>query len=131
VVERRWKVGGLALALASFGCRQSGVECTPPPPTLVCPEAGAPSFEGDVLPIFKNICNNCHAPGQVEANKPLTNYQQIYGRRGAVFTQVFENCYMPPSIATVKLTDDERQMLLDWYACGTPDSPAVDASTGD
>ncbi len=135
---RRLSAGALAAAaLASSGCRSSQVACTPPPAVLTCPEAGSPSFAGDVLPnVFIPICDNCHAPGQVEAGIPLTNYQQIYGpttgpSQGSeakeIFNQVFESCLMPPSDAPVPLDEARRQTLLDWFACGAQDSPAADA----
>jgi len=127
-------LGTLPLTLS--GCRRSGVECVPPPANLVCPEAGAPSFADDVYPnVFLPVCESCHAPGQTEATTPLTSYAQIYGTDGTeareIFNQVFESCLMPPSNATLLLTDAQRQTLLDWFACGAPDSPSVDASTGD
>jgi len=124
------------LALSAAGCKKSGVDCVPPPANLVCPEAGAPSFAGDVYPnVFVPVCNNCHAPGGAEANRPLTSYQLIYGTNGtearSIFNQVFESCLMPPGNAPEPLTDTERQTLLDWFACGAlDDSPSVDASAG-
>ncbi|HVZ89257.1 MAG TPA: hypothetical protein VHG72_19980 [Polyangia bacterium] len=132
----------VTLAAASLGCRKSGVDCTPPPASLTCPEAGSPSFAGEVFPsVFVPVCDNCHAPGQIEASIPLTNYQQIYGSTTGssagseakeIFNQVFESCLMPPSNAPVLLDDDQRQILLDWFACGAPDSPpAGDAGGGD
>jgi uncharacterized membrane protein len=133
-------VGALALAafaLAVLGCKKSEIECTPPPSNLVCPEAGAPSFAGDVYPnVFVPVCANCHAPGGQEATMPFTSYAQIYGTNGNVareiFNQVFESCLMPPSNAPAPLTDDQRQTLLDWFACGAPDdSPPVDAAVKD
>jgi hypothetical protein len=139
--QRLALAGVFALTIASFGCRKSGVDCTPPPAVLTCPEAGAPSFAGDVFPnVFGPVCDNCHAPGQIEASIPLTSYQQIYGpTSGAsagseareIFNQVFESCLMPPSDAPVPLGDDQRQTLLDWFACGALDSPAPDAGTHD
>jgi hypothetical protein len=38
---------------------------------------------------------------------------------------------MPSSNAPVPLDDDQRQLLLDWFACGVPDSSAADAGAGD
>jgi len=106
-----------------------------PPPEAACPDGGGPSFTGDVLPIFKNVCANCHAPGETEASMPLTTYQQIYGPGGnearEINNQVFESCLMPPSNAPVLLSDDQRQTLLVWLACGALDNPAVDAAVGD
>ena len=98
-----------------------------------CPDGGGPSFVGDVLPIFKAVCENCHAPDASQPQTPLlTNYQQIYGpvEAGEIVTRVFDDCSMPmpPATATVHLGGDERQTLLVWLTCGAPDSPAVDAS---
>jgi hypothetical protein len=135
----------LALAGAS-GCKQSGagVACDPPVnPT--CPGV-APSFANDVYPnVVRPFCAvPCHSSTGVEFSMPLTSYQQIYGQSGQeageIFTQVFENCLMPPSNAPAQLTDGDgdagagdagdanagdanaRQTLLDWLVCGAPDN---------
>jgi hypothetical protein len=129
--------GVLALAVASLGCRKSGVECIPPP-VVACPDGGGPSFEGDVFPVFQQVCDNCHASDAPEAQRQtpfLTTYQQIYGPKGsevgAINFQVFDNCSMPPATAPVALSDDQRQTLLLWLACGALDAPAVDAGAAD
>ena len=134
-------VGVLALALAGLtltesGCKKSGVDCMPPPANPVCPDGGAPSFADVYQTVFVPVCDNCHAPGGMEAVMPLTSYAQIYGSNGTeareIFNQVFESCLMPPSNAPEPLTEDERQTLLDWFACGAlDDSPSVDAAAGD
>ncbi|HEY3835110.1 MAG TPA: hypothetical protein VGL72_00995 [Bryobacteraceae bacterium] len=134
----RWKAGALALALTSFGCSKSAVESGPdsgieciPLPVTTCPDGGGPSFEGAVFPkVFGPVCDNCHAPGQQEANMPLISYQQIYSYGYEILSQV-DSCMMPPNNAPVQLSDDQRQMLSTWYACGAPDSPARDAGTSD
>ncbi|HXJ19037.1 MAG TPA: hypothetical protein VMT03_02305 [Polyangia bacterium] len=136
---RRLPIAALfSLATAAApGCHGTSVPCTPPPAVLSCPDAGGPSFAGDVFPnVFVPVCDNCHAPGQVEASIPLTSYQQIYGpasgpNQGSeakeIFNQVFESCLMPPGDAPVPLDEERRQTLLDWFACGVQDSPAADA----
>ena len=98
---------------------------------VTCPDGGGPSFTGDVLPIFKNVCANCHAPGETEASIPLTTYPQIQVWVGELNNQVFLSCLMPPPNAPVPLSDDQRQTLLVWLTCGALDTPAVDASTAD
>jgi hypothetical protein len=131
-----------ALALAGLSaCKQSGqgVVCDPPVnPT--CPGV-APSFANDVNPnVFKPFCAMpCHSPGGTEFSMPLLTYQQIYGQNGQeageIFTQVFEDCLMPPSNAPAQLTDGDgdgglgdaeaanaRQTLLDWLTCGAPNN---------
>lgn len=141
IVRSLAAAGVLALA-AAIGCQKSStVDCTPPPAQLVCPEAGAPSFSNDVLPnVFVPVCQNCHAPGQEEAAMPLTNYQQIFGPTSGpnmgseareIFNQVFLSCLMPPSNAPAPLDADQRQTLLDWYACGNPDDAPSDGGPGD
>jgi hypothetical protein len=134
--EARALVLGLVvpwIALTPLACKKSAASsCTTPPPVdPACPEAGAPSFTSDVLPIFNTICVNCHRPGGQESKTLLTNYAQIHGDAQEVFNQVFLSCAMPPpGDASPPLTDDERQTLLDWLACGAPDdSPAKDAGT--
>jgi hypothetical protein len=129
-----------AFALAPLGCQKSGVECVPPP-VVACPDGGGPSFEHDVLPIFKNVCDNCHAPDAPAPQTPLlTNYQQIYGPTSgpsmgsevsAINAQVFDSCAMPPANAPVPLIGDQRETLLLWLACGALDTPAVDAGAAD
>jgi hypothetical protein len=91
-------VGALAvaaLALTVSSCKKSGVECTPPPSNLTCPEAGAPSFSDVYQTVFQPVCNNCHAPDGSEAVMPLTTYAQIYGTNGMeaqrIFSQVFNS----------------------------------------
>jgi hypothetical protein len=123
---------GLISVLA--GCKESspGVACMPPQnPTC---SGAAPSFSADVNPnVFMAFCVTCHSPSGVEPSMPLTTYQQIYGVNGQeateIFTQVFENCMMPPSNAPAPLTDGDggdalgaRQTLLDWLVCGAPNN---------
>jgi hypothetical protein len=116
-----------------------------PPPVVACPAGGGPSFDTDVLPIFQQVCDNCHSPDAPKQDRQipyLTNYQEIYGpatgpsagqEARAINTQVFYNCAMPmpPANAPVPLSEDRRQTLLVWLACGALDSPIVDAGVAD
>jgi hypothetical protein len=131
-----------ALALDGFsGCKSSGegVACDPPVnPT--CPGI-VPSFANDVYPnVIRPFCTvPCHSSTGAEFSMPLATYQQIYGQNGQeageIFTQVFENCLMPPSNAPAQLADGDgdagigdaeatnpRQTLLDWLTCGAPNN---------
>ena len=102
-----------------------------------CP-AVAPSFANEVYPnVIKPFCATpCHSPGGAESSMPFQTYQQIYGQNGqeagAILTQVFRNCSMPPSNAP-QLPDGDgdggagdaeaanlRQTLLDWLICRRP-----------
>ena len=126
----------VVLLMASVGCKKAdAVDCTPPPANPTCPDA-APNFVGDVYPnVFVPVCVTCHSPIGVEPSMPFMSYQQIYGSGGSeakeIFNQVFESCLMPPPGAAVSLTDDQRQLLLDWFACGAPDSASLDGGTRD
>jgi hypothetical protein len=137
--QRLSRAAVLALALASLACQKSGAECVPPP-VMACPDGGGPSFDTDVLPVFQQVCDNCHAPDGSEASRPLTTYREIYGPATGpsagseaieIRNQVFLSCLMPPSNAPVPLGVDQRQTLLVWFACGALDSPAVDAGARD
>jgi hypothetical protein len=128
----RWLVI-VALALTASACHQTAVDC--PSTTLpVCPEAGAPSFTDVFTNVISPLCDRCHTPGGQEAVMPLLTYQQIYGKNGveasAIRNQVL-SCLMPPPGQPEVLTDDGRQVLLTWIACGAPnDSSPTDGGGG-
>lgn len=128
---------GGAATVALWGALVAwGSGCNPQPPATSCPAApvnppcpdAIPSFAGDVYPnVFGAVCARCHAPGGEESNIPLTSYQQIYGTGGTeareIYFQVFQACLMPPASAPERLSDAQRQKLLDWFGCGAPDTP--------
>ena len=127
----------VTLALASFGCKKSGVECMPPP-VVACPDGGGPSFDADVLPIFQQVCDNCHAPdapkrgpaGAVPHELPA-DLRRRRSEAHEINSQVFDELCDAAANAPVPLSDDQRQTLLVWLACGALDSPAVDAGAAD
>jgi hypothetical protein len=123
----------LALGLAPLGCPKMGVDCPPAAP-LVCPDGGGPTFSDVYQNVIVPVCDRCHSPGGQEAVKPLTTYQQIYGNNGveasAIRNQI-QSCLMPPANQPEVLTDDERQLLLAWIACGAPNDPVTDGGAGD
>jgi mono/diheme cytochrome c family protein len=126
----------LALALAPAACHQTAVYCPPLPPTSGCPDGGGPSFAEDVYPnVIKPVCVGCHSPDGGEPSMPFLTYQQIYGKGGQevneIRQQVFFECAMPPSNAPSMLTDDQRQTLFTWLACGAPNNPVTDGGAGD
>jgi hypothetical protein len=122
-----------ALLAALASCKKPDPVACDPPVNPTCPGV-APSFAGDVYPnVFVPFCTTtCHSSGGLEPSMPFSTYQQIYVEAGGIFTQVFENCAMPPSTAP-QLTDDAadggdaamlgpRQTLLDWLVCGAPNN---------
>jgi len=122
----------LALALAAPACHKAAVDCPPASP-LVCPDGGGPTFSDVYQNVIVPVCDRCHSPGGQEAVKPLTTYQQIYGNNGVEASEIrnqIQSCLMPPPNQPEVLTDDERQLLLAWIACGAPNDPVTDASAG-
>lgn len=127
----------IALAFLTFAPLGAGFACGPGP--RMCPNDGAPTcpavvpdFETEVLPIFQGVCVTCHGPGGVQSNFPLTSYADITNPRvkTTAFSQVL-GCVMPPSNAPRPLSESERQVLLAWFACGTPDAGTPDAAPPD
>jgi hypothetical protein len=127
----------LALVFLTFAPLCAGLGCGPGPRN--CPNQGSPTcpavvpdFETEVLPIFRGVCVGCHGPGGVEANVPLTSYAEITSPRvkTTAFSQVL-GCVMPPANAPRPLSESERQVLLAWFACGTPDAGTADAAPPD
>jgi hypothetical protein len=124
----------LALAAAPLGCHQASTVNCPPPPPAGCPDAGAPSFDAVFTNVISPLCDRCHVPGGQEAVMPLQTYQQVYGKNGVEvgeIRRVVESCLMPPPNEPEVLTDDQRQLVLTWIACGAPNSPAPDGGAGD
>lgn len=123
----------VAFALVTPACHQTAVDCPPPPPPG-CPDGGAPSFSDVYTNVIMPLCDRCHTPGGEEGVMPLLTYQQVYGN-GVEVSEIrnqIESCQMPPAGQPEVLTDDERQTLLAWIACGAHnDSPVTDGSVGD
>jgi uncharacterized membrane protein len=115
----------LAVFLCGAACTQQPApeSCPTAPVDPPCPDA-IPSFERDVYPnVFAAVCVGCHNPTGEEPSMPLTTYQQIHSRAGAIYSQVFLSCLMPPPNAPEPLSDGQRQKLLDWFGCGALDTP--------
>ncbi len=96
--------------------------------------AGAPTYRRDVAPILARRCVPCHQTGQV-GPFPLTSYEEAADRAEAI-AEVVEDGRMPPWHANPRfgrfandprLTDRERQSLLDWARGGLSqgDSPEL------
>jgi uncharacterized membrane protein len=92
-----------------------------------CPSL-EPSY-GDVAPIIQERCAPCHSPTGVEPNRPYQTYADVKMFAIDILTQI-RGCppLMPPAGAT-PLTEDERNTLLGWLYCGTPE--ITDASAPD
>jgi len=106
------------------GCSSTSpapASCPPAPVDPPCPDA-PPSFAEVYQSVFQPTCVvRCHEPGGLESKTPLTTYQQVHGIAGEIYTQVLHNCWMPPPGQPEVLTDQQRQLLIDWFGCGAPD----------
>lgn len=95
----------------------AGVTCSKVLPT----DCGAvPSYQTTIAPLVGSACLPCHAPGGV-ADLDLTTYQNIEQIESTVLTEVY-GCLMPPADAGTTLTPSERNELLTWLVCQSPEN---------
>jgi len=87
------------------------------PPACPTPE---PSWDGGVQALIDAKCVVCHQAGGLAFDKPFTDYTKVYASRGVMLDQVY-SCYMPPPDAG-QLDPSERQELLGWFVCGSPNN---------
>jgi hypothetical protein len=112
----RW-IGVFMLALAA--CTGDAGTCADVEPDT-CPTP-MPSYSHDVAPILQQSCvEGCHSATGVDPGRPLETYQEVFGRRTEVLSQIAA-CRMPPAGAPVP-TDDERGTVLGWVVCGAPNN---------
>ncbi len=111
--------------LASLGMALGSGCSTPAPPACSatepngCPSANAPTYSKDIAPIVHATCTACHSPGGPNPVPDLTTYAGLAGDESTAFSQVL-SCRMPPEGAPA-LDDADRQTLLTWFGCGSPD----------
>jgi len=87
----------------------------PPCPTrqLECPEAGAPSYEKDVLPILESRCIGCHSDGGVApANRWFTSEASVCALQTTIRKRL-SDCSMPPP-PLPRVTDEEFATISCW-----------------
>ncbi len=117
----------LSLAPAAAGLALLGAACSqdpglPPPPACdtvddSCP-ATQPTFARDAFPVVQKYCNGCHGEGGIEqALYDYSSYPGVARARSSIATFV-SDCRMPPADAGLFPDDQERQVLLQWIACG-------------
>jgi hypothetical protein len=121
----------VGLAIAAAGCSpvngatagdlaDVSTACTAGAPAS-CPAATAtPSYSLDVAPVLRTYCTGCHAPGGQEHYLPLDTYHRVSGLAGLVEGEV-GGCDMPPPEAS-QPTQAQRNIVLDWIACGAPNN---------
>jgi hypothetical protein len=117
---------GLA-ALAGVPLAAALGAAAPPPAPRV------PTFAKDVAPILYKNCTTCHRPGEI-APMSLLTYEDARPYARAIRDEVGEG-HMPPWHADAppgtfenerRLSDADRQTLLDWAAGGAPKGDAKD-----
>lgn len=82
-----------------------------------------PSFAATIVPILDASCNSCHDPDLPGAPWPLRDYDDVAAWRDLILPDLLA-CSMPPrnSDSGVALSEVDRQQLLTWLACGSPDN---------
>jgi hypothetical protein len=92
----------------------------PPPVATVCPEL-VPSFAATIVPILDASCNTCHAADVPDAPWPLHDLGDVQAWRDLIIPDLLD-CSMPPPGGGVTLSEVDRQQILTWIVCGTPDN---------
>jgi hypothetical protein len=102
-------------------------------PSIAAQTHEAPTFSGDVAPIFYNRCVSCHRPGEV-APMSLITFADVRPWAAAIRNRVLERA-MPPWHADrrygtfrndTSLSEDEIDTIVRWVAAGAPEGNAAD-----
>jgi hypothetical protein len=82
-----------------------------------------PSFAATIVPILDASCNGCHNPYVPGAPWPLHDYDDVQDWRGIILPDLLA-CSMPPrnDNSGVILSEVDRQQLLTWLACDSPNN---------
>ena len=83
-----------------------------------CPHT-KPSFKNDVFPVLKAKCNTCH---QVDSpHWPFDNYKDVFHWSEQIESDL-ATCSMPPQDAGETLSAKERETIIAWTICGSPNN---------
>ncbi len=99
----------------------AGVACSA---TLPQSCVAVPSYARSVGSVVARSCvPSCHAPGGTSSDRDLTSYAHVSALGISVLTPLV-NCVMPPADAgaDAQITPTERQELVQWVGCGSPDN---------
>src|SRR5467141_30248 len=100
---------------------------------IAAEQTSSPVFSKDVAPILYRHCATCHRPGDI-APMPLLTYEQVRPWAKSIREKVSLG-QMPPWHATQprgtflndrRLTDAEKNTLLQWASNGAPEGNAKD-----
>jgi len=101
-------------------------------PTAATSEA---TWHADVAPVVASRCGSCHQPDGI-GPFPLTTYAEVVAMAGPVEHSITSGS-MPPWQGgddcneysnDTSLRPDEKELLLDWLAGGTPEGDAASAA---
>jgi hypothetical protein len=82
-----------------------------------------PSYQTAIAPLIDSVCLPCHAAGGTASDRDLTTYANVEQIESTVLSQVYA-CLMPPPDggADAAITPTERNELLKWLVCGSPNN---------
>jgi hypothetical protein len=111
---------GLSACGDSGGPAQPSLEeeCSAVFPTSC--ESPAPSFASDVKPILEARCATSSCHDGLGEQWPLVDYAHVADWSSEVRAMV-GNCAMPPPDSGMKMPTEERQVILQWVRCNTPE----------
>jgi peroxiredoxin/mono/diheme cytochrome c family protein len=98
------------------------------------PAAETVTWSEHVAGIFQRHCQECHRPGEI-APFPLMTYSDVQGWEETI-REVVEQERMPPwgadphfgdFVNDVRLSDEEKRLILDWISQGMPEGDATKA----
>jgi cytochrome c5 len=125
-IPSRFALIAFGLCAVAAGCddgamaRPAVPSACPAPRSTVCP-ADAPSFATTVVPILDAACNGCHDAALPDAPWPLHDYGDVQAWRDLITPDLLD-CSMPPPDSGTTLSEVDRQQLLTWITCGSPNN---------
>ena len=83
-----------------------------------CPKE-KPSFKHDVFPVLDAKCNTCHKVNS--KHWPFDNYEDVSHWSSQIESDL-ATCAMPPEDAGETLSAKERETIIAWTLCGSPNN---------
>lgn len=111
--------------------------CDPQPAdSAAAAQSDAPTWNGDIKPIFQRSCLSCHGADGGLSGLPLADFAQARDWRVAIASAVSAGS-MPPWLASddctdyqgdLSLSDAEKQAIVDWAEAGGPEGDPAEAA---
>lgn len=77
------------------------------------------TYTNDIKPIIDDTCLACHL-GEPDGPWTLEKYEHVVSWHDLI-RAVMLNCEMPPPEDRVRMTTEDRQLILEWLRCGFPE----------